>query len=231
MIPSSLIPVSDVDSPQQRFHFVVWILLLINVGIFIYQIGLGEEGMVRFVSQYGATAYELTRFTDIPPEINYPIWITAFTAMFLHGGLLHIAFNMLYLWVFGDNIEDVMGHGRFVIFYFLCGLGAVVAQVAIDPNSQTPMVGASGAIAGVLGAYLMLFPGGRVRVVTFIVIIPLLLRLPALIVIGFWIVAQIISGYVSLGPDAEQATGGVAYFAHIGGFVTGVILIWFFKRR
>lgn len=231
MIPTNLIPYSDVDPPRQKFHFVVLMLLLANIAIFIYQISLGEDGFARFVYQYGATPYELTRFTDLPPTIDYPIWVTAFTSMFLHGSLLHIAFNMLYLWIFGDNIEDSMGHGRFLLFYFICGLGALAAQIAIDPGSEVPMVGASGAIAGVLGAYLVLFPKGRVNVVTFIVIIPLLLRLPALIVIGFWIIVQVVSGYVALGPAAEEAAGGVAYFAHIGGFVTGIILIWFFRKR
>lgn len=231
MIPTTLIPYSDDDSRQRRFHFVVLLLLLTNIAVFIYQITRGEDGMARFVFSYAAIPFELTEFTDIPPTIDYPIWVTAFTSMFMHGGLLHIASNMLYLWVFGDNIEDAMGPGRFLLFYVLCGLGALAAQIVIDPGSQTPIVGASGAIAGVLGAYLMLFPRGRVNVVTFIVIIPFFLRLPAVIVIGFWILIQFFSGWASLGPNVEEATGGVAYFAHIGGFLTGVILIWFFRRR
>ncbi|CAN5207305.1 rhomboid family intramembrane serine protease [soil metagenome] len=231
MIPTSLIPYSDDDSRQQRFHFVVLLLLLTNIVVFIYQISLGQEGMARFVFSYAAVPFQLTEYTDVPPTIDYPIWVTAFTSMFMHGGLLHIASNMLYLWVFGDNIEDAMGPGRFLLFYLLCGLGALAAQIAIDPGSQTPIVGASGAIAGILGAYLMLFPRGRVKVVTFIVIIPFFLRLPALIVIGFWIVIQFVSGWASIGPGVEEATGGVAYFAHIGGFLTGIILVWFFRKR
>lgn len=230
MIPTNLIPYSDDDSRQRRFHFVVLLFLLINIAVFIYQVTRGEDGMARFVFSYAAIPFELTNFTDIPPTIAYPIWITAITSMFMHGGLLHIASNMLYLWVFGDNIEDAMGPFRFIIFYLLCGLGALAAQIAIDPGSQTPIVGASGAIAGILGGYLMLFPRGRVNVVTFIVIIPLLLRLPALIVIGFWILIQFFSGWASLGPNVDEATGGVAYFAHIGGFLTGVILIRFFRK-
>jgi membrane associated rhomboid family serine protease len=231
MIPTSLIPYSDDDSRQQRFHFVVLLLLLTNIVVFIYQISLGQEGMARFVFSYAAVPFQLTEYTDVPPTIDYPIWVTAFTSMFMHGGLLHIASNMLYLWVFGDNIEDAMGPGRFLLFYLLCGLGALAAQIAIDPGSQTPIVGASGAIAGILGAYLMLFPRGRVKVVTFIVIIPFFLRLPALIVIGFWIVIQFVSGWASIGPGVEEATGGVAYFAHIGGFLTGIILVGFFRKR
>lgn len=227
MIPGNLIPIGDVDRPQQRFHAVVWLLLLTNIAVFIYQFTLSESELIRFVYQYGAIAYELTRFEDIPPEINYPIWITPFTSMFMHGGLLHIASNMLYLWIFGDNIEDAFGHIPFLLFYFVCGLAAVATQVIVDPSSQTPVVGASGAIAGILGAYLVLFPRGRVRVVAFLGFIPFFLRLPALIVIGLWIFIQLISGYVSLLPSAaSEAAGGVAYFAHIGGFVAGVVITW-----
>lgn len=229
MIPGSLIPLSDEDRPRQRFHLIVLLLLLANVAVFSYQASLGEDGFARFVYQYGAIPYELTRFTDLPPTIDYPVWVTAFTSMFLHGSILHIAFNMLYLWVFGDNVEDAMGHGRFLLFYLISGLGALVAQVAMNPGSQVPMVGASGAIAGVLAAYLVLFPGGRVRVLAFVVIIPLFFRLPALIVIGLWIVMQILAGYVSLGPSTDE--GGVAYFAHIGGFFTGLVLVFFFRKR
>ena len=231
MIPTNLIPIGDQDHPQQRFGFVVLLLLLTNIAVFIYQISLGDSGFERIVFQYGATAYELTRFTDIPPTIGYPVWVTALTSMFLHGSILHIGSNMLYLWVFGDNIEDAMGHGRFLLFYLLCGFGAVAAQTLVDPSSQVPMVGASGAIAGVLAAYIVLSPGRLVNVLTIIVIIPFFFRLPAFIVIGFWIVTQIMAGYVSLGPTAEEATGGVAYFAHIGGFISGLILVWFFRKR
>jgi membrane associated rhomboid family serine protease len=231
MIPTSLIPVGDEDHPRKKFQFVVLTLLLINIGVFVYQVSLGEDGFARFVFQYGTVPHEITRFTDLPPTIDFPIWITLFTSMFIHGSLLHIGFNMLYLWIFGDNIESAMGHGRFILFYFICGLGALAAQIAINPGSEVPIVGASGAIAGVLGAYLVLFPGARVNVLAFIVIIPLLFRLPALIVIGFWIILQIISGLVVIGPAAEDAVGGVAYFAHIGGFVTGLVLVWFFKKR
>lgn len=231
MIPTNLIPIGDTDPPRQRFPLFVLTFLLINIAVFIYQVSLGTDGFAEFVYRYGATPYELTRFTDLPPTIDYPFWVTAFTSMFIHGSILHIGFNMLYLWVFGDNIEDAMGHGRFFIFYFICGLGALAAQVIVDPGSTVPMVGASGAIAGVLGAYLILSPGRTVRVMAIIVIIPLFFRLPAIIVIGFWIIVQIMAGYVSLGPSADEASGGVAYFAHIGGFFTGLLLVWFFRKR
>jgi membrane associated rhomboid family serine protease len=147
--------------------------------------------------------------------------------MFLHGGFLHVGGNMLFLWIFGDNIEDVMGHVRFLLFYLLCGIAGGLAQVLIDRDSMVPVVGASGAISGVMGAYLLLFPRGMIRVATLLIIIPLIFRLPAIIVIGFWFVLQALSGYASLGM-AQQVEGGTAFFAHIGGFVAGAVLVWLF---
>ena len=231
MIPTNLIPIGDYDPPRQRFHLIVWVLLLANIGVFLYQIRLGEERFITYVYQYGAIPYELTNNVDIPPLIDFPIWVTIFTSMFMHGGLLHLGSNMLFLWIFGDNIEAALGRVRFVLFYLLCGLGALAAQVFIDTDATTPMVGASGAIAGILAAYLVLFPHGQVRVVAFFVIIPLLFRMPAIIVIGLWIMTQIMAGYFSLSPVASEFSGGVAYIAHIGGFATGLYLILLWRRR
>ncbi|MFW6075437.1 MAG: rhomboid family intramembrane serine protease, partial [Chloroflexota bacterium] len=177
-----------------------------------------------------AIPYELTRLQDIPPTIDYPVLVTIFTSMFLHGGILHIGANMLFLWIFGDNIEDVMGHGKFLLFYLLCGIAAIAAQVAINPSSEVPIIGASGAISGVMGAYLVLFPGGLVRVAAIIWIIPLIFRLPAVIVIGMWFVIQIFSGFATLDVGSVQS-GGTAYFAHIGGFLAGIVLVFVFADR
>lgn len=226
MLGASLIPISDDDSGVRRFHFVVWLLLLFNIGAFLYEISLGERELARFVHQYGAIPFEITRLEDIPPFIDYPVLVTLFTSMFLHGGFLHIGANMLFLWIFGDNIEDAMGHFGFLLFYILCGLIAAVAQVLIDPSSRVPIVGASGAISGVMGAYLVLFPAGLVRVATIFIIIPIFFRLPAIIVIGLWFFIQLFSGYASLGIGSVQT--GTAYFAHIGGFLAGVLLVWIF---
>lgn len=229
MSGTSLIPIGDDDRGVRRTHFIVWILIGINVAVFIRELLYNDAQLTRFVHQYGAIPYEITRLQDIPPVIDYPILVTIFTSMFLHGGILHIAGNMLFLWIFGDNIEDVMGHGKFLLFYLICGAAAVMAQVVIDPGSQTPIIGASGAISGVMGAYLILFPGGAVRVAAIIWIIPLIFRLPAVIVIGLWFVFQILSGFATIGVADVQS--GTAYFAHIGGFIAGVVLVFLFADR
>ncbi len=179
-----------------------------------------------FQTQYSLIPGELLRGRDLPPLIFLPIWLTLVTSMFMHGGILHILGNMLFLWIFGDNVEDAMGPMRFLVFYLVCGLAAAGAQIAIDPSSSVPMLGASGAIAGVLAAYFMLFP--RARVLT---LIPLffflrLVAVPAVFFLGFWFLLQVISGAGSIG-----SSGGVAFFAHIGGFVAGLLLVFPFRRR
>lgn len=163
--------------------------------------------------------------SHLAPELYaVPAELTIFTSMFMHGGFMHLAGNMLYLWVFGNNVEDAMGHIKFIVFYFLCGLAAVFGQVMQNPDSTIPMIGASGAISGVLGAYLLIYPKARVLVVIPLGFYPLLLRLPAMLVLGVWFAIQIGSSLMS---DPEG--GGVAWFAHIGGFIAGMVLIWFFK--
>jgi rhomboid family protein len=150
--------------------------------------------------------------------------MTLVTSMFLHGGWLHVLGNMLYLWIFGNNVEDVMGHVRFIVFYLVCGLAAAAAQIAVDPSSQVPMIGASGAVAGVLGAYLVMFPAARVHVLVFLIFFIRIVEVPALIVLGFWLLIQLIAA-------AQMAPGGVAWFAHLGGFLAGLVLIVPFRRR
>jgi membrane associated rhomboid family serine protease len=149
-----------------------------------------------------------------------PIWLTILTAMFMHGGFMHIIGNMLYLWIFGDNIEDNFGHGTFAIFYLICGVAATFAQIFVDPTSVIPNLGASGAIAGVLGAYLLMFPRGSVSVLMGRGIIPM----PAIIVIGFWALLQFLSGFGAIATTEQTAGGGVAYMAHVGGFIAGLVL-------
>ena len=178
-----------------------------------------------FVFQYGAIPSVILRHAALPPEaMAVPAIVTLLTSMFLHGGWMHLIGNMLYLWVFGNNIEDVMGHVRFLLFYCLCGVIAALSHAATDPSSQIPMVGASGAISAVLGAYLLLFPRAHV-----LVLIPGIgmTRVAAGIVLGMWFVTQLLSGGMSMGAQG----GGVAFFAHIGGFVAGMVLIGLFKRR
>jgi len=226
MTGGALIPIGDDDSGVQRPHLVVAALLLANLAAFIYEITRPEGQLSRFILAWGARPAEITQMTDLPPEIGPPVFVTLITSMFLHGGFLHIGANMLFLWVFGDNIEDAMGHVRFLLFYLICGVAGGLAEIFIDSSSTVPIIGASGAISGVMGAYLVLFPRGMIRVATLIVIIPLIFRLPAVIVIGFWFVVQAMSGFASL--DVESAQGGTAFFAHIGGFLAGVILVWLF---
>ena len=179
-----------------------------------------------FQTQYALIPAELLSGRDMSPMIPIPIWLTLFTSLFLHGGILHLLGNMLYLWIFGDNVEEAMGPARFLGFYVLCGIAAALAQIVIGPNSSIPMIGASGAIAGVLAAYFMLFP--RARVLT---LIPLffflrLVAVPAVFLLGFWFLWQVISGVGSFG-----SSGGVAFFAHIGGFIAGLFLVFPFRQR
>mgnify|MGYP006277476735 CR=1 FL=1 len=197
-----------------------------------------------FIFEYGVTPCELfgncgeTRICDFEanrvatvdgpfPESAMPPWLTIFTAMFVHGGLLHIGGNMWFLWIFGDNVEDRMGRGRFLLFYLVTGLAAAAAQIVSDPSSSTPMVGASGAVAGVLGAYLMLYPHGRVLTLMWIVWFVQFIELPAIIVLGMWIVLQVVQALIGQGM---LSGGGVAYLAHIGGFLAGMALVKVFAR-
>lgn len=178
-----------------------------------------------FLAKYALVPAEFLRGTDLPPTIRIPIWITLFTSLFLHGGLMHLIGNMLYLWVFGDNVEDAMGRPRFLLFYLLCGAIAAMAQVAIAPASPIPLLGASGAIAGVLGAYLTLFPTARILTLIPIFFFIRLIAIPAVVVLGIWFALQVLNGVGSLG-----ATSGVAWFAHIGGFAAGLALVPLLRR-
>ena len=179
-----------------------------------------------FLMQYALVPAELLGGTDLPPTIPLPLWATLLTSIFLHGGVMHVLGNMLYLWVFGDNVEDAMGPVRFLIFYLLCGAVASFAQIAIGPGSSIPLVGASGAIAGVLAAYFMLYPYARVMTIIPIFFFIRLVSIPAVLLLGLWFVLQVISGAGAVG-----ASGGVAWFAHIGGFLAGLVLVFPFRRR
>jgi len=221
-----MLPLRDVN-PTRHFPLMTVILITINVLVFIYELILGPQ-LEGFVQSWAIIPYEITHGVDLPPASIQPIYLTLITAMFLHGGFVHIAGNMLFLWIFGNNIEDAMGSLRFLVFYLLCGLAAAFAQIAVGPNSDVPNIGASGAIAGVLGAYLLLFPRAEVQTLVFLGFFVRLVRLPALLFLGLWFVLQLFSGVAGLGMEA---TGGVAWFAHIGGFIAGIVLINLFRRR
>jgi membrane associated rhomboid family serine protease len=197
-------------------------LIALNVLAFMLELAQPSDGALQsFIQSWGVVPREYTMATDLPPTIPLPFWSTLFTSMFLHGGWMHLGGNMLYLWIFGDNLEKIMGAGRFLLFYLVCGLAASFAHIVFGAGSSVPAVGASGAISGVLGGYLLLFPQNRVRVLTRGGIA----SVPALVVLGFWIVIQLINGIGSVAATSETGGGGVAYMAHIGGFVAGLLMV------
>jgi membrane associated rhomboid family serine protease len=225
-----VIPISDAPGERRTFPFVTIALIAINVLVFLYEVSLSEAGLERLFLSAGAIPAELLSGRDLPPAApGGLVYATLITSMFLHGGWLHLGSNMLYLWVFGDNVEDSVGHVAYVVFYLLCGLVASLAHIAFNVSSEIPSVGASGAIAGVLGAYLVLYPHAQVRTVLFLGPFISFPRISAIIVIGIWFVLQLLSGVASLGAEAEES--GVAVWAHVGGFVAGFVLVWVFRRR
>ncbi|TKS63241.1 MAG: rhomboid family intramembrane serine protease [Nitrospira sp.] len=218
-----MIPLHD-DNPTKLTPVVTIALIAACVLVFFYQASLPAGPGNTFVFQYGAIPALVFGQTDLLETVMpIPAYATLITSIFLHGGWMHLIGNMLYLWVFGNNIEDVMGHAKYVVFYLACGILAALSHALTNPSSTIPMVGASGAISGVLGAYLLLFPRARV-----LVIMPGLgtTRVAAGFVLGMWFVTQLLSGGMSIGSEG----GGVAFFAHIGGFVAGMALIGLFKR-
>lgn len=221
-----MIPLHD-DNPTELFPFVTIAIIVSCVLAFLWQISLDPKAQQAVVYALGVIPATLIGGKSLPPELAVvPPVATVLSSMFLHGGWMHMLGNMLYLWIFGNNVEDAMGHGRFVIFYLLCGVAAALAQSFPDPTSTVPMIGASGAIAGVLGAYLILHPRARVLVAIPIWVVIHTTRLPAIFVLGFWFVLQVISHLLSTGE-----AGGVAWGAHVGGFVAGLLFIPVFKRK
>jgi membrane associated rhomboid family serine protease len=197
------------------------VLILLNVAVFLYEMTKPPQALNDFFLQWGAVPAEISQLHKLP---------TLITAMFIHGSLMHIIGNMAFLKLFGDNIEDAMGHWSYLFFYLLAGLGAAATQVLIDPSSTVPMVGASGAIAGVMGAYIVLFPQGKFHISLGSGIGSRALTIPAYALIAFWFLQQLFNGFASLGGDAST-TGGIAFWAHVGGFLTGAVLVWLFKDQ
>ena len=247
-----MFPLKD-NIPTRRFPVITVAIIAINVVMFfgfqhatlsLSGAGVDQENVVK----YGAIPYEISHPGDqcVGPTTAScadaavveeqtgvdlpPTWLTVLTAMFMHGGLLHIVGNMLFLWIFGNNVEDSMGRAKFVAFYLLGGLAAVLAQTGIDPDSTIPTIGASGAVAAVLGGYALLYPRARVVTVVFIIIFFTVLELPALVVLGLWFLLQVFYGANDLAQPVGGG-GGVAYFAHIGGFLFGLLLIKLFADR
>ncbi len=209
-----MFPIGDDDSAERTVPIVTYLLIALNVLFFFVELSGGEP----FIEQWSVVPRRLTA----NPGADF---ITIFTSMFMHGGWVHLGGNMLYLWIFGDNVEDRFGHAKFALFYLLCGIAATFAQVVFNAGSNVPNLGASGAIAGVLAAYIILFPRGQVKVLMGRGVVPM----PALVVIGLWIVLQFVNGIGSIAQTTD--TGGVAYMAHIGGFVAGLLLTFVFGGR
>ncbi len=233
-----MLPLKD-DVPTRTVPFVTVGIIALNVLVFLYQASLelgAEPGAARaaqgFVFEFGLIPCRLTGACQVAGEFPSPV-VTIFTSMFLHGGLFHIFGNMLYLWIFGNNVEDTLGHGRFVGFYLASGVAAALTQTLMGPASGVPMIGASGAVSGVLGAYLVLFPHASVLTLIVFGFFIRIVRIPALIVLGFWIVLQFLNGIVTFGAAAagRAPEGGVAWFAHIGGFLAGLALLYVLRRR
>ncbi len=218
-----MIPLRD-DNPARTAPVVTISLIVVNLAVSIYTLLLAPEVRDALTYRMAVIPSEIVNLD--PFTINQALYngMTMFTSMFLHGGPLHLISNMLYLWIFGNNVEDTMGHGRFALFYVLCGLSATVAQIVVGPASTIPMIGASGAIAGILGAYIVLFPTARVLTLLILVVIVRVVRIPAVILLGVWLLIQLIQA-------GGIESSGVAWFAHIGGFAAGLALIVPFRRK
>lgn len=214
-----MFPIGDENERDSGVAFVSMGLIALNVLAFLVEVNQPSEAALQsFIEAWGVVPREYAAGRDLAPAIPYPYWTTLLTSMFLHGGWGHLGGNMLFLWIFGDNLEHRLGHLRFVMFYLVCGLAAGLAHILSNPASVIPTVGASGAISGVLGGYLLLFPRNRVYVLTYGGVA----AVPAMLMLGLWILLQFINGVGSVANTPE--TGGVAYLAHIGGFIAGLVL-------
>jgi membrane associated rhomboid family serine protease len=233
-----VIPLKD-DVPSRSVPLVTIIIVALNVLVYLYELSLtqgvdagGRNAAQAFILEFGATPCRLTGACPGLDDFPSPL-VTVLSSMFMHSiNPMHVAGNMLYLWIFGDNVEDTLGHGRFVVFYLLSGLAAAVAQTLTAPRSQVPMIGASGAVSGVLGAYLILYPYASIRTLVGFGIFWRAVHVPAMVVLGFFIVMQLLFGLLSVSASTGGAeSGGVAWFAHIGGFLAGVVLLFLLRPR
>jgi membrane associated rhomboid family serine protease len=213
-----MIPIGDENAGTTLKAYVNWSIIGLCVLVFLYEVILPPNQLEDFFFRYGAIPANVSQFHDL---------YTVLTSMFLHGGWSHLLGNMLFLWIFGDNIEDAMGHLSYLVFYLLCGFAAAALQIALSPNSTIPLIGASGAISGVMGAYIVLFPRGNVRVLIIFGFFAQVL-VPAWVMIGLWFLLQLVSGFSTLGG---ADTGGVAFWAHVGGFIAGALLVFLFRDK
>jgi membrane associated rhomboid family serine protease len=220
-----MLPIGDDNTPGGRMPLVSWVFIALNVLAFFLELSQpSPRALQSFITAWGVVPREYSTGTDLAPGIPLPFWVTLVTSMFLHGGWGHLGGNMLFLWIFGDNLERVMGHLRYFIFYLVCGLAAGLAHIVFNATSTVPSVGASGAISGILGGYMLLFPHNRVKVLTYGGVA----AVPAWVMLGLWILVQFVNGFGSMANTEETGGGGVAYMAHIGGFVAGLVLVKLF---
>lgn len=216
-----MLPLSDDNRGRRTLPVVTWALIAINVAVYAYQSILSPADHWAFLQQWATVPDEITGGTA---------FYTLLTCAFLHGSWFHLGSNMLFLWIFGDNVEDVFGHIKYLIFYVVCAVAASMAQVLVSQGSEVPLVGASGAVSGLLAAYIVMFPHGRIRTLLTLGIFVTLTMLPAWMMIGYWFVLQLISGVLSLNQVGNEG-GGVAFFAHIGGFIAGLLLVFPLRDR
>jgi len=221
-----MIPLRD-NIPSEKPPIVTTAIIIVNVLVYVFQM-LSGSGQEVWAWKFGLIPMELTQGVELTPQLSAPVTLNIFTSMFLHGGFLHLAGNMLYLWIFGDNVEDRLGHTRFLAFYLITGIAATMLFVWSSPALDIPLVGASGAIAGVLGAYIISFPKARIATLIIFGFFIRVVQIPAIIVLGMWFLIQVISGLPAAG--AEQS-GGVAFLAHVGGFIAGLVLVIPFSPR
>ncbi len=218
-----MVPIRD-DNPISSTPVVIYALIALNAAVFLYELSLGEAALQQFFNTWAIVPAELTSSFGTNAVAAESEWITLISSQFLHGGWLHVGGNMLYLWVFGNNIEDQLGSLKFLIFYLLCGVLAGLSQWFFDPASVIPTLGASGAVAGIMGAYIIRFPRARIVTLIPLFIIFTTFRIPAIFFLGWWFVQQAFYSAMSLGATADMGSGGVAYWAHAGGFLFGAIL-------
>jgi len=219
------IPLKD-ENPTLRKPVVTIAIIAINALVYLFSATKDSQGFQAFIIQYGLIPYEITHVSELTPQLPFPVFLNLLTSMFMHGGIMHLAGNMLFLWVFGNNIEDHLGHLKFIFFYLAAGFAADALFILFSPNSQVPLVGASGAIAGILGAYFVLFPKARIHTLIFLVYFIRIVQIPAAVVLGFWIIYQVIMSAMS-----STAGGGVAWLAHVGGFAFGWLLLKLFASK
>jgi membrane associated rhomboid family serine protease len=229
-----MIPLRD-DQPRSTTPFVNYFIIGLNVLAFLFELSISAQGrreLNAFVFQFGVVPLHFER--ALAGSTHYTLGTTLptiLTSMFLHGGWLHIIGNMWFLWIFGDNIEDYLGHFRYLIFYLLCGIAAAVTHILFNFTSNEPTVGASGAIAGVMGAYIVLYPRARVLTLVILIVFFTFWWIPAWVFLGYWFVLQFLSGAATAIAETSRGTGGIAFWAHVGGFLAGILLIKIFPQR